>query len=144
MLFIKAVGNVFEENQTQNHRLVFGCVNVTAQHFRSPLMLGAELTKLDDKTLELLTNKAVYEMFQEARGARETLREEEFIVWESASDIKKYKAVFNISDQPVEVPVKILGDIDENAREIWSEREFRESKNWIIPTHGVLLFEEVQ
>lgn len=112
--------------------------------FRSPLMLGAELTKLDDKTLELLTNKAVYEMFQEARGARETLREEEFIVWEAASDTKKYKAVFNISDQPVEVPVKILGDIDENAREIWSEREFRECKNWIIPTHGVLLFEEVQ
>lgn len=112
--------------------------------FRSPLMLGAELTKLDDKTLELLTNKTVYEMFQEARGARETLREEEFIVWESASDTKKYKAVFNISDQPVEVPVKILGDIDENAREIWSERKFRECKNWIIPTHGVLLFEEVQ
>ena len=112
--------------------------------FRSPLMLGAELTKLDDKTLELLTNKAVYEMFQEARGARETLREEEFIVWESASDTKKYKAVFNISDQPVEVPVNILGDIDENAREIWSERKFRECKNWIIPTHGVLLFEEVQ
>ena len=83
-------------------------------------------------------------MFQEARGARETLREEEFIVWEAASDTKKYKAVFNISDQPVEVPVKILGDIDENAREIWSERKFRECKNWIIPTHGVLLFEEVQ
>ena len=34
VLFVEAVGNVLEENQSQNDGFVFGCVDVTAQHTR--------------------------------------------------------------------------------------------------------------
>ncbi len=111
--------------------------------FRSPLMLGAELTKLDNETVALLTNKALYEMYREARGAREAFRDEKVIIWEAASCTKKYKAVFNISDCVFEVPETMLNDMNETAGEIWSGRLLREGGNWQIPSHGVLLFESI-
>lgn len=111
--------------------------------FRSPLMLGAELTKLDNETVALLTNKALYEMYREARGAREAFRDEKVIIWEAASGTKKYKAVFNISDRVFEVPETMLNDMNETAGEIWSGRLLREGGNWQIPSHGVLLFESI-
>ena len=111
--------------------------------FRSPLMLGAELTKLDNETVALLTNKALYEMYREARGAREVFRDEKVIIWEAASCTKKYKAVFNISDHVFEVPETMLNDMNETAGEIWSGRLLREGGNWQIPSHGVLLFESI-
>lgn len=111
--------------------------------FRSPLMLGAELTKLDNETVALLTNKALYEMYREARGAREAFRDEKVIVWEAASCTKKYKAVFNISDRVFEVPETMFNDMNETAGEIWSGRLLREGGNWQIPSHGVLLFESI-
>ena len=111
--------------------------------FRSPLMLGAELTKLDNETVALLTNKALYEMYREAHGAREAFRDEKVIIWEAASGTKKYKAVFNISDRVFEVPETMLNDMNETAGEIWSGRLLREGGNWQIPSHGVLLFESI-
>ena len=111
--------------------------------FRSPLMLGAELTKLDNETVALLTHKALYEMYREARGAREAVRDERVISWEGASCKKKYKAVFNISDRVFEVPETMLNDMNETAGEIWSGRLLREGGNWQIPSHGVLLFESI-
>ncbi len=71
--------------------------------FGSPLMTGAELTKLDDETLSLLTAREVLAMLP--CKARQVLRDEEKAVW-TASDPEtgtRYAALFNLSDAPARV-----------------------------------------
>lgn len=49
--------------------------------FGSPLMVGAELTKLDDWTLSLLTNQEVLAMLTPDCRPRQLCRDEEKAVW---------------------------------------------------------------
>ncbi len=85
--------------------------------FGSPLMLGAELTKLDKRTLTLLTNSAVLAM-RDPRFRPRQLRLTEFeAVW-TASDASGeicpddknstlYVALFNLSDEKRRVSVPL-------------------------------------
>ncbi|MBR3771915.1 MAG: glycoside hydrolase family 27 protein, partial [Clostridium sp.] len=73
---------------------------------RSPLMIGSELTKLDDWTLSLLTNKRLLEMHQNSRHAHQVIRrkfgEQEIVVWtavNAADTEERYVALFNLSDE---------------------------------------------
>jgi hypothetical protein len=69
--------------------------------FRSPLMLGAELTKLDPWTLTLVTNKGVLKLLADSAGARQIRRDKSEVVWFS-KDTKEeawYLALFNLSDE---------------------------------------------
>ena len=68
------------------------------------------------------------------------MRSDSFIVWQSESTDKKYKAVFNITDQSIAVHSDMLEEIQQNAREMWSGKKLGEQKEWKIPAHGVLLF----
>lgn len=119
--------------------------------FRSPLMLGAELTKLDEETLALLQKAPLYQMLKETADARETYRDEEWIIWESASETDKYMAIFNISEEDRPVSSKLLNGpadlLNEEAEhgetelfEIWSETKMSREMRPAIPAHGVLLF----
>ncbi|MBP5222424.1 MAG: alpha-galactosidase [Lachnospiraceae bacterium] len=107
--------------------------------FRSPLMLGAELTKLDPDTLRLLTNESVYRMLKEIRGAKETFRSKECIIWEGASPDHQYKALFNLTAGELEIPAGYTVTDMEQAKELWTGRGFSQCR--CIPAHGVLLFE---
>lgn len=107
--------------------------------FRSPLMLGAELPKLDKQSEMLLTNEKLFKMYREARGAQETYRDDKYIIWKSASDEKKYTAVFNITQEAQPMPVEAFG---ESAVEIWSGNLYTVGAKFTIPAHGVLLWEE--
>ena len=51
--------------------------------FRSPLMIGAELTKLDDATLALLTNDEVLSLARTGSGATQVHRNDTSAVWKS-------------------------------------------------------------
>ena len=80
--------------------------------FRSPLMIGAELTKLDDFTRTLLTNDEVLALTKNGAQARLVSRSEETAVWttratspESIADF--YVALFNLSDERREVSVSV-------------------------------------
>ena len=117
--------------------------------FRSPLMIGAELTKLDGETLKLFTNDALYEMQKTIRTSREVYRDEEYIIWTGASDAKEYIAVFNISEKALEMPLERLKqaaaeDAEKLAQgsgvEIWSGESADTVKARMIPAHGSLLF----
>lgn len=68
--------------------------------FGSPLMTGAELTKLDDETLSLLTAREVLAMLP--CKARQVLRDEERAVWTASGPETgtRYAALFNLSDAP--------------------------------------------
>jgi len=107
--------------------------------FRSPLMLGAELTKLDAKTMELLTKEPLYRMMKETRDAREVYRDDTYIIWKTESEKKKYVAIFNISSQNQAAPMHLVDKSFEDATEIWSGESLCQVKECEIPAHGVIL-----
>ena len=66
---------------------------------RSPLMLGADMTKLDEWTIKLLTNKEVLGVNQASTNNRQLSNDSDRIVW--VADVPgskdKYVALFNAS-----------------------------------------------
>ncbi|HWT74160.1 MAG TPA: alpha-galactosidase, partial [Mobilitalea sp.] len=69
--------------------------------FRSPLILGAELPKLDEWTTNILTNKKVLHLLSHSEGAKQIMRNKKQAVWFSKDTDENayYLAVFNISDE---------------------------------------------
>lgn len=92
--------------------------------FRSPLMLGAELTKLDDWTLSLLTNKKVLHLMSNSAGARQISRNKHQAVWFSKDTTEEayYLAIFNLSDEErlIRVDAEEL-DMDSFSGYVWEE-----------------------
>jgi hypothetical protein len=64
---------------------------------RSPLILGADLTKLDDATLALITNNEVIAVDQASANNRELFRHDGFYAWiaDVPGSPDKYLALFN-------------------------------------------------
>lgn len=68
--------------------------------FGSPLMLGAEMTKLDDWTLSLLTNRKILAMLNPDTRPRQLVRDDKKAIWtaHNANTDEFYIALFNLSD----------------------------------------------
>lgn len=71
--------------------------------FRSPLMIGGEMTKFDDFTMDLVTNENILDMHKKSRHAhqvwRRSIGETELVLWTSVSvDGGQYIALFNIGE----------------------------------------------
>jgi alpha-galactosidase len=68
--------------------------------FRSPLMMGGNLTLCDKWTESLLTNPEVIAVDQHSRGNHPMLQTDKMAVWyaHTVSDEEYYVAVFNLSD----------------------------------------------
>ena len=73
--------------------------------FGSPLMLGCELTKLDDETLKLITDEQILGLLAEGRHGRQLVHTDRFAAWinepteEKAVDKGSYIALFNLDDE---------------------------------------------
>ncbi len=69
--------------------------------FGSPLMLGAEMTKLDDWTLSLLTNRDILAMRTPDCRPRQLFRTADEAAWTACNEKtgEMYVAVFNLSDK---------------------------------------------
>jgi hypothetical protein len=124
--------------------------------FRSPLILGCEFSKLNERDLSLITNEEVLKLNKNSHGAYQVMRDEKQIVWASygntcpvkGRDI--YLALFNISDKEDEISIK-LSDIDGiNPGQNYQLRDLWESKDlfpligdailsYKINPHGALL-----
>jgi hypothetical protein len=79
---------------------------------RSPLILGANLTLLDDQTLKLITNQEMLRVDQSALASREVRRQGDMVIWTADLPHKQHAiAVFNLGDQslPVDIPIAELG-----------------------------------
>ncbi len=96
--------------------------------FRSPLMIGGELTAMDDFTMKLLTNEGILAMHKNARHAHQVWRKEiggvEHVLWIAAcSEGGFYLAVFNAGEQDSEIEIA-LEDIEIDSgitgTELWS------------------------
>ena len=96
---------------------------------RSPLMIGAEMTKNDAFTLELLTNADVLAIGKESFCAHPLTTTEEESVWFAPRQDGSgaYAALFNLSDEereaalPAEWPDKAYAE----ATELWTKQRVR-------------------
>lgn len=114
----------------------------------SPLLIGCDMTKLDDFTLSLLTNDEVIEVNQDPLGkqAQRISRDENVEVWaKKMEDGSMAVGLFNRGEyeNSVKVNWKELG-ISENqtVRDLWRQKdvgEFNKSFTANVARHGVML-----
>jgi hypothetical protein len=95
--------------------------------FGSPLMVGAELTKLDDWTLSLLTNREILSMLTPDCRPRQVFRDEGRAIWTARNPVldTQYAALFNLSDEPavIIIPLKELEMEAGLALELWTNEK---------------------
>ncbi|WP_407428488.1 glycoside hydrolase family 27 protein [Treponema sp.] len=120
--------------------------------FRSPLMIGAELTKLDDFTKSLLTNSEVLELEKNCKNSEQIFRNEESCAWKSFSlDGKKtYTALFNLGEKEAEISVKtdelkLESGKSYTLRDLWKGADIKKTAagqeiSVLLPPHGCALF----
>ncbi|HOA54196.1 MAG TPA: glycoside hydrolase family 27 protein [Clostridiales bacterium] len=121
--------------------------------FRSPMMLGAELTRLDEWTESLITNSRVLRLLSHSCGARQIMRDDQQAVWISDDTDGRniYVAVFNLSEEGRSITVRTeeleLADIDSfmgyRVEELWSgdTAVCRDADlEAVVPSHGAKLF----
>ena len=110
----------------------------------SPLMLGAELPKLDDWTLGLLTNQKVLDLMTESQDAEEYYRNPNMIIWKSTQRDSGATnlAIFNISDTDMDFTLTpYIKEWTGSAKELWSNAQIDKDDTLSIPAHGVLLIQ---
>ncbi|MBR4555394.1 MAG: glycoside hydrolase family 27 protein [Ruminococcus sp.] len=81
--------------------------------FRSPLMIGGDLSKCDETTLSLLSAKGIIGMNKLSRNAAQLSRSKhdgtELAIWTAdCAEGGRYAAVFNIGENPVTVNIPIF------------------------------------
>lgn len=119
--------------------------------FHSPLMLGAEMTKLDAPTLALLQNERLLAIHGGDFVSRQLLRTETECVWVSLQPrTGSYCiALFNLSDahRKMQVSPEQCAEVfpcanfaSGSLRDIWSGETF-ETAAGTVPPHGVLLLQ---
>ena len=128
--------------------------------FKSPLMIGAELTKLDEETKRLLTNEEVLELLKNGTRAEQVRRNDNECVWKSCaveSGILRQSqndtsesmtiALFNLSDEAREISVTTeelnLPLKEYKIRDLWEKRDFdgkaKGTLSCSVPAHGSVL-----
>jgi len=116
---------------------------------RSPLILGADLTKLDEATLALITNDEVLSVDQASAGNRELFHRDGFYGW--VADVPgshdKYLALFNTRDgaaAPVPVGLSELGFTGAcQVRDLWRKTDLGRVDGQFAPSidaHGAGLY----
>ena len=118
--------------------------------FRSPLMIGGEMTGFDEFTMSLLTNEELLAMHRNARHSHQVFRRKigdtEWIVWTAVSaEGGQYLAVFNAGERDDELSLA-LSELEIYApisfREIWSGEQGQADGEMKIsvPSHGAKAF----
>ena len=118
--------------------------------FRSPLMLGCELTRIDDWTLNLITNKDVLRILNDSKNGHQVYRKNDEIIWiaQDNDDESIYVALFNIKGEESTLFISLnkLGiKYNSNIRDLWSHKEignfnYDEILKFKINSHGCRLF----
>ncbi|MGN0142963.1 MAG: glycoside hydrolase family 27 protein [Roseburia sp.] len=106
--------------------------------FGSPLMLGCEMTKLDDFTLSLLTNKEVLEMLTPKCVPHQVCLDDEKAIWTAHNEEtgKSYLALYNLSDDTAKVSVSIdslrMDNAPDSLTELWTKEVVTPDASGII------------
>ncbi len=114
--------------------------------FRSPLMIGGEMTGFDDFTMSLITNEEILKMHKNSRHSHQVWRKEfdgtEHILWASASsEGGLYIAVFNTGNNNSNININ-LSDVEiynnADVLELWSGEKLSDTStiNVKLNKHG--------
>jgi alpha-galactosidase len=113
---------------------------------RSPLILGANLTKLDAWTTSLITNPDVLFINQFGSNQRQVAREGNTVAWTTeGKGAVRYLALFNLNDREKSItrsfdfynlPLKTY-----RTHDVWSNTDRGTSKsiNLVLPAHACVL-----
>jgi len=119
---------------------------------RSPLILGANLTKLDEFTRALITNKEVIEINQNAWESKPVkdlpAGFENVRVWRAASGVKigvhDDVALFNLDDKPVTLHFtwKQIGARGTEVHNLWDGKSMKAADPVVLtlPAHGSAIY----
>lgn len=145
----KGFGREWETNFTKDEQrtmMTLWCV------FGSPLMIGAELTKLDAWTIELLTRKEILKLVSNDYAGRQFEKNEAYAVWSCLNDKtgEKYLALFNFLETD-KVLTCCLNEVEQfagqaggvcGATELWSGERlvFEGVLSDTVPAHGARLY----
>ena len=114
--------------------------------FRSPLMIGGEMTGFDEFTMSLLTNEEILKMHKNARHSHQVWRREingsEYILWTAVNaEGGGYFALFNAGEKDGTAKLD-LADLEAGDRlectELWSGEKavFDKIAEISVPSHG--------
>lgn len=127
--------------------------------FGSPLMLGAEMTMLDEWTLSLLQNEELLRLENGRFVSRQVLRDKEKCVWASVDPKtgEHYIALFNLKNEEQEIIVSheeckamfpdgyFIADTEKMV-EVWTQRPITVKNDTVrgnVKPHGTALFHAV-
>ena len=146
MLPVGAINQVYSpENRTRFTKDEQMTMMTLWSIFRSPLMIGGELTKNDDFTLGLLTNTEILKMHKNSRRAKQAKRwnapdGNEYVIWTADSAEKgRYVAAFNLGDTDgkLEIDPQSLGI--KNTAEglaLWTEERIKSASPFTVSLHS--------
>ena len=112
---------------------------------RSPLILGTNLTMLDDATLRLVTNRDLIRVNQTSTGSRELSRKGDLVIW--SADLpanEKAVALFNLGETTLQF-AESLSELHlkgTSVREIWSGTKSQKTAKLSgeLPAHGSAMY----
>ena len=114
----------------------------------APLLIGCDLSKLDDFTLNLLTNDEVIDINQDPMGkqARQVIKADNYQIWiKDLEDGNKALAIFNMTDKydVVRFHWRDLG-LQKNykVRDLWRQKDLGSFEAMFatkVAPHGVTL-----
>lgn len=121
---------------------------------RSPLILGANLTRMDAATESLLTNPEVLAVDQHTTGnhaVAQSAKDGNIVIWVAREETGTILAIFNRSDKLARVKLpewKQLGNqfgleqASYRVRDLWLRKDMgaRQSLSAMIPAHGAVLY----
>ena len=125
--------------------------------FRSPLMIGAELTLMDEWTLSLLTNTDILDLMGEKSKGTQVLRTDEYVIWKNKDEDsgRLCVALFNLSDDEKVLSVG-LSELEEEPAgkdaltqdekalyELWEKQQSNTKSGRVeatVPAHGVKVY----
>ncbi len=116
--------------------------------FRSPLMIGANLTSSDPWTTSLLTNPEVIAVDQHSTDNRPVITTDTTVVWSARSrpGEDRYLAVFNLQDAPQKIHYdwKDLGwpATRYSLRDLWDHKDLgpADSLSATLPSHACAVY----
>ena len=104
--------------------------------FRSPLMLGCEMTDMDEWTRSLLTNDEVLALLRDSRNAHQVLRLGNLIVWQAHDEAQnQYVALFNVTDWQDDFAVDFAALELEGTyklRNLWENKDLGEVSDKLV------------
>jgi hypothetical protein len=115
---------------------------------RSPLILGANLTLLDDETLRMLNNPFMVAVNQTATESAQVVHDSDLIIWQAKLPGARIAlAIFNTGDSPLAVDRRfssvdpLLGGRSWLVYDVWNNRSLgkRTSIQETLPPHACTL-----